>query len=141
MIKNALKECRLLDLPRHVSDRGSLTEVENDDSLPFAIRRVFYVYDVPGDAERGGHAHRHDLELIMAASGSFDGEICDGEETRVFTLRRPYQGLFVPAGLWLQMKNFSSGSIALVLVSEKYTEEDYIRNFEDYLTYLRHRNS
>jgi uncharacterized RmlC-like cupin family protein len=99
---------------------------------------VFYVYDVPADAERGAHAHRHDMELIMAASGSFDVEITDGEHTRTFTLRRPFQGLFVPPGLWLHMKNFSSGSIALVLVSAPYTEEDYIRNYADFQTYIRH---
>lgn len=133
-----IKRCRLIDLPRHESDRGMLTEVQNDGSLPFFVKRVFYVYDVPADAERGAHAHRRDMELIMAASGSFDVEITDGETTRTFTLRRPFQGLFVPSGLWLQMKNFSSGSIALVLVSDIYTEEDYIRNYTDFQTYIRH---
>ena len=132
-----LQQCRLIDLPRHTSDRGSLTEVQNDNTLPFAVRRVFYIYDVPGEAERGAHAHRRDEELIIAASGSFDVEIYDGSDRISFTLRRPYQGLYVPPGLWLQLKNFSSGSIALVLVSAPFTEHDYIRNIKDFHTYLR----
>ena len=137
-MRNDIEQCRLITLPRHESDRGVLTEVQNDGSFPFPVKRVFYVYDVPADAERGAHAHRHDMELIMAASGSFDVEITDGEHTRTFTLRRPFQGLFIPPGLWLHMKNFSSGSIALVLVSAPYTEEDYIRNYADFQTYIRH---
>ena len=120
-MRNDIEQCRLITLPRHESDRGVLTEVQNDGSLPFTVKRVFYVYDVPADAERGAHAHRH-----------------DSEHTRTFTLRRPFQGLFVPPGLWLHMKNFSSGSIALVLVSAPYTEEDYIRNYADFQTYIRH---
>ncbi|MGM9821822.1 MAG: sugar 3,4-ketoisomerase [Muribaculaceae bacterium] len=140
MMLNSVHDCRLIDLPRHESERGSLTEVQNDNTLPFAIRRVFYIYDVPGDAERGAHAHKQDHELIMAASGSFDIEVYDGRERRSFTLRRPYQGLYVPPGLWLQMKNFSSGSIALVLVSAPYTEEDYIREIDGYYAYLQQQN-
>lgn len=130
-----IDQCRLMRLPRHVSDRGSLTEVQNDASFPFAVKRVFYIYDVPGGVERGGHAHRHDLECVIAVSGSFDIEITNGRDTKMFTLRRPYEALFVPSGLWLQMKNFSSGSICLVLDSDVYNEDDYIRDYADFLKF------
>lgn len=136
---DSLDRCRLISLPRHVSERGALTEVQNDPALPFRVRRVFYIYDVPGGAERGGHAHRRDHELVIAASGSFDVEISNGRHSRTFTLRRPHEALYVAPGHWLQMKNFSSGSIGLVLDSDPYTEEDYIRDYDEYLKFTRNK--
>lgn len=133
MSTSPLQECRIIDLPRHGSERGSLTELQNDNRLPFAIRRVFYIYDVPGDVERGAHAHSEQSELIVAASGSFDVVLSDGAETRTFTLRRPYKGLYVPPGVWLQMRNFSSGVAVLVMGSDKFNEDDNIRDYDQYL--------
>lgn len=139
---STIDRCRIVILPRHISDRGSLTEVQNDSTLPFEVRRVFYIYDVPSGAERGGHAHRHDHELVIAVSGSFEVEISDGYQKRTFTLCRPYEALYVAPGNWLQMKDFSAGSIGLVLDSDPYAEEDYIRDYDQYVSYIHtHRDA
>lgn len=129
-IKSRLADCRIVELPRHVHPNGSLTEVENTADALFDIKRVFYLYDVPGDAERGGHSHHQALELIVAAAGSFDVTLTDGHDTRTFTLNRPYRALYIPAGIWRSLDNFSSGSVCLVLTSETYSEADYVRDFE-----------
>ncbi len=130
--RSSLDRCRIIDLPRHRHPNGSLTVVENDGSMPFAIRRVFYLYDVPGDSERGGHSHHKAQELIVAVSGSFDITLSDGHRTKVFTLKRPYQALYIEAGIWRSLDNFSSGSVSLVLTSEKYDEADYVRDFQEF---------
>lgn len=125
-----LEQCRVVELPRHRHPNGSLTEVENIPGALFDIRRVFYLYDVPGDAERGGHSHHKARELIVAASGSFDVTLTDGHDTRTFSLNRPYRGLYIPAGIWRSLDNFSSGSVCLVLTSELFAETDYVRDYE-----------
>lgn len=131
---SSLDRCGIIELPRHRHPNGSLTVVENDPQARFDVRRVFYLYDVPGDSERGGHSHYRAEELIVAAGGSFDVTLTDGHRTRVFTLNRPYQALYIEAGIWRSLGNFSSGSVSLVLTSERFDEADYVR---DYNTFLR----
>lgn len=125
-----LDDCRIVELPRHRHRNGSLSVVENDAGTPFPVRRVFYLYDVPGDSERGGHSHHTAQEFIIAASGSFDVTLTDGQDTRKFSLNRPYRALYIPAGIWRNIDNFSSGSVCLVLTSELYDEADYVRDYE-----------
>ncbi|MBD5214388.1 MAG: WxcM-like domain-containing protein [Bacteroidales bacterium] len=136
---SSLDHCRIISLPRHRHPNGSLTVVENDDSIPFAIKRVFYLYDVPGDSERGGHSHHKAQELIVAVSGSFDITLTDGHRTEVFTLKRPYEALYIEAGIWRSLNNFSSGSVSLVLTSEKYDEADYVRDFNEFQRLTAHK--
>lgn len=124
-----LEDCRIIELPRHRHANGSLSVIDNSDSL-FPVRRVFYLYDVPGDSSRGGHSHRQAQEIITAASGSFDVTLTDGHDTRTFSLNRPYRGLYIPAGIWRNLDNFSSGAVSLVLTSELYSENDYVRDYE-----------
>lgn len=126
-------DCRFIDLPRHADPNGSLTVVENIGGYPFHVKRVFYLYDVPADAERGGHSHHKAQELMIALSGSFDVTLSDGHIARTFTLNRPYRALYIPAGIWRTIGNFSSGSICLVLTSEKYSEADYVRDHDRFL--------
>lgn len=124
-------DCRILTLPRHRHPEGSLSVVDNSDAL-FAVKRVFYLYDVPGDSERGGHSHYRAEELIIAVSGAFDVTVTDGHATRTYTLNRPYQALYIPTGIWRSLNNFSSGSVCLVLTSEPFAEEDYQRSFSTF---------
>lgn len=128
---SSVDDCRIIELPRHRHPNGSLTEVDNIDA-PFPVARVFYFYDVPADAERGFHSHHTLKEMLVAVSGSFDVSISDGHETRRFTLNRPYRGLYVPAGLWINMDNFSSGSVGLVLTSQPFSEDDYCRDYQTF---------
>lgn len=125
-----LSDCKIIDLPRHRHPNGSLTVVDNTDGAPFDVRRVFYLYDVPGDSSRGGHSHHLAQEIIVAASGSFDVTLSDGHDTATFSLNRPYRGLRIPAGIWRNLDNFSSGAVTLVLTSERYSEADYVRDYE-----------
>ena len=127
-----LSDCKVIELPRHRHENGSLSVVENSHEFPFEIKRVFYLYDVPGDSERGGHSHHEGEELIIAASGSFDVTLTDGHSSHTFNLNRPYRALYLPAGVWRSIDNFSSGSVCLVLTSEKYSEADYVRDFEEF---------
>lgn len=125
---------RLIELPRIYDPRGNLTFVQNADGrIPFDIKRVFWTYDVPADAVRGSHAHYKCCEFLVALSGSFDVKLFDGVETRVFTLNRPYVGLYIPAGQWRTLENFSSGCICVAMASDIYEEEDYIREYDDFL--------
>ena len=128
-------DCTILEFDKHSSDKGNLTAIENNISIPFDVKRIYYLYDVPGGEERGGHAHKELKQLIVAASGSFDVVLSDGKVKRTITLNRPYQGLLVVPGLWRELNNFSSGSVCLVLASEKYNEKDYIRSYDEYLKY------
>lgn len=130
--RSLLSDCRIVDLPRHIHTNGSLTEVENNGDYPFSIRRVFYLYDVPGDSERGGHSHYRAQEFIVAVSGAFDVTLTDGHSTRTFTLNRPYRALYIPAGIWRGLDNFSSGSVCLVLTSLEFDEDDYCRDFDTF---------
>ena len=122
-----LNRCQLIDLPKIADQRGNLTFVEGGHHIPFDIARVYYLYDVPGGAERGGHAHRELNQLIVAMSGSFDVVLDDGLEKRRIHLNRSYQGLLVVPMLWRELDNFSSGSVCMVLASNKYDETDYYR--------------
>jgi oxalate decarboxylase/phosphoglucose isomerase-like protein (cupin superfamily) len=137
MIHTTVFDCTLLELPKNHSEKGNITAVNNDLEVPFEIQRVYYLYDVPGGEARGGHAHRDLQQLIVAASGSFDLTVDDGKVKRTFQLNRPYQGIYVPTGLWRELNNFSSGSICLVLASIPYSETDYIRDYLEFLNFKR----
>lgn len=129
-----IDECKILELPKISDPRGNLTFVEGGTHVPFEIRRVYYLYDVPGGSERGGHAHKALSQLIVAMSGSFDVTLNDGRsETRRFHLNRSYFGLFVCPMIWRELDNFSSGSVCMVLASNIYDERDYYRDFNDFL--------
>lgn len=134
MKSSTVYDCSIIELDKHHHDRGSITAVENGISVPFSIKRVYYLYDVPGGESRGGHAHKALYQLIVAASGSFSVTLDDGKVKRTFLLNRPYQALMVVPGIWRTLDDFSSGSVCLVLASECYTEDDYIRDYNDFLT-------
>jgi hypothetical protein len=130
MMGKTISDCRLIEFDLHHSDRkGNLSIAENGANIPFDVKRVYYLYDVPGGASRGGHAHKALYQLIVAVSGSFSVTLDDGNTKRTFTLNRPYQGLLVVPGIWRDINDFSSGSVCLVLASEKYDESDYIRDY------------
>ena len=130
MAKYSVFDCSMVELDKHHSDRkGNLTVVQNGETLPFDVKRVYYLYDVPGGESRGAHAHRDLEQLIIAASGSFTVTLDDGKCKRSFMLNRPYQGLYVKPGLWRDLVDFSSGAVAMVLASEVYQKEDYIRDY------------
>lgn len=137
MNKSTVYDCTSIELPINHRQKGNLTVVENGITVPFDVKRCYYLYDVPGGESRGGHAHKALKQLIIAASGSFDVVLDDGQGKRTFTLNRPYQGLLVVPGIWRELNNFSSGSVCLVLASECYTEDDYIRNYNDFLGWKR----
>jgi len=128
-----LEDCRIIELPKISNPQGNLTFVESDNHIPFDINRVYYVYDVPGGAERGGHAHKELHQLIIAMSGSFDITLDDGKNKKKFHLARSYYGLYVCPMIWREMDNFSSNSVLMVLASNKYTEEDYYRNYDEFM--------
>lgn len=125
----------LIDLPKIVDNRGNLSFIEEENHIPFKIERAFWIYDVPGGQIRGGHGYKVQQELIVALSGSFDVEVDDGKTRQIFSLRRSYYGLYIPAGLWRQMQNFSTNSLAMVLSSTHYIGSDYIRDYNDFLKY------
>lgn len=125
----------IIKLPKILDDRGNLSFFENNDQIPFEIKRTYWIYDVPGGYERGGHAFKKQEEVIIALSGSFDVVISDGITRQIFSLNRSYYGLFVPVGFWRQMENFSTNSLALVVSSTEYEEADYIRDFDQYLKF------
>ena len=138
MEKYNVFDCTMVELDRHHSDRkGNLSVVENGVTLPFDVKRVYYIYDVPGGENRGAHAHRELEQLIVAASGSFTVTLDDGIHKRSVFLNRPYQGLYVKPGLWRDLTDFSSGAVAMVLASEIYKKEDYIRDYNDFLDYKK----
>jgi dTDP-4-dehydrorhamnose 3,5-epimerase-like enzyme len=125
-----LDKVKIIDFPQVVETRGNLSFIEGNKHIPFPIKRVYYLYDVPSGATRGGHAHKKLFELIIALSGSFDVVLDDGKEKKLFFLNRPHYGLYVPPGLWREIENFSSNSVALALTSDFYIEEDYVRDYE-----------
>ena len=125
--------CKTVNLPKISDPRGNLTFIEGGSHIPFDIKRVYYLYDVPGGAERGGHAHKELHQLIIAMSGSFDVVLDDGNQKKRFHLNRSYSGLYVCPMIWRELDNFSSGSVCMVLASNYYDEADYYRNFEDFL--------
>jgi WxcM-like, C-terminal len=133
----AVHRCRLIDLPKITDSRGNLTFIECGRHVPFEIKRVYYLYDVPGGAERGGHAHKELQQLIIAMSGSFDVVVDDGRQRKRFHLNRSYYGLYVCPLIWRELDNFSSGSVCLVLASTFYEEADYFRNYEEFREAVR----
>jgi len=131
-----VSDCSIIELDKHHSDRkGNLTVVENGITLPFDVKRVYYLYDVPGGESRGSHAHKELEQLVVAASGSFRVTLDDGKNKRTFFLNRPYQGLFIKPGLWRDLDDFSSGAVCMVLASDVYRAEDYIRDYQEFLRY------
>lgn len=132
-----IKDCRIIDLRKIHDSRGNLTPIEGGIDIPFDIKRVYYLYDVPGGESRGGHAHKALHQLIVAVSGSFSVTLDDGKTKKTFILNRPYQGLLVVPGIWRTLDDFSSGAVCMVLASEVYQKEDYIR---DYNSFLKFRN-
>lgn len=130
-----LADCKLITLPKEEDPRGSLTYIYENVQVPFDIRRVFYIYDVPSGKDRGAHAHRECWQFIIAASGALEVYLNDGVEEKVVTLNRPYQGLLVPPSIWAHEQEFTTGALCLVLASHDYRAEDYIRDFETFLQY------
>jgi hypothetical protein len=125
-------DCSIIHFPKIQNRAGNITPIQNNIEAPFAIKRVYYLYDVPGGESRGAHAHKELEQLIIAASGSFDVTIDDGKNKKTFSLNRPYFGLHLKPGMWRELSNFSSGSICLVLASLLYAESDYIRDYEEF---------
>jgi hypothetical protein len=132
---NTVFDCSVIDVSKINTETGNITVVENGNNIPFEVKRVYYLYDIPGGEARGGHAHYELQQYIVAASGSFDVILDDGKNRRTVTLSRPNIALHIVPGLWRELDNFSSGSISLVLASQTYDEKDYIRDYKKYLKY------
>ncbi len=128
---------KLINLPKILDDRGNLSVIEEANNIPFKIRRVYWIYDVPGGAFRGSHAFKETEELIVALSGSFDVILHDGKEEKKFSLNRSYYGLYVPNLTWRRLENFSTNSLALIVASKHYNENEYIRDFDKYLAFVK----
>ncbi|MBO4657581.1 MAG: WxcM-like domain-containing protein [Bacteroidales bacterium] len=133
-----LSDCRVIELERHHGERrGDISVFQNDGSFPFEVKRVYYLYDVPGGASRGAHAHKALYQLIIAVSGSFNVTLDDGDRKQSFFLNRPYLGLLVYPGIWRELDDFSSGAVCMVLASDVYSKEDYIRDYQEFLLYKK----
>lgn len=133
--KTIIDDCRLIDLSKIHDVRGNLTPIESGGDIPFDIKRIYYLYDVPSGESRGAHAHKELQQLIIAANGSFTITLDDGKNKKSFTLNRPYQGLLIVPGIWRDLDNFSSGAVLLCLASEHYMATDYIRDYDKFLLY------
>ena len=131
-----IEHCKIVDLPKIEDQRGNLTFIEGGAHIPFDIKRVYYLYDVPGGSERGGHAHKELSQLIIAMAGSFDVIIDDGKAKKRYHLNRSYYGLYICPMIWRELDNFSSGSVCMVLASNRYDESDYYRDYQQYLVAL-----
>ena len=129
---STIQNCKIVFIPKIVDPRGNLSVIEND-VIPFKIKRVYYLYDVPSGAERGGHSHIEQQEFLIALSGSFDVILNDGNLQKTVTLNKPFEGLLITNGIWRELKNFSSGAVCLVIASNVFEEEDYIREFKEFL--------
>lgn len=132
-----ISEVKVIELPKFLDDRGNLSFAENNNQIPFEIKRTYWLYDVPGGIARGGHAEKNNEELIVAISGSFEIYVDDGKESKTFTLNRSYYGLYIPKGLWREIKEFSSNAVALEFGSIHYDVDDYIRDYDEFLKYSR----
>lgn len=137
----SIEQCRVIELPKISDPRGNLTFVEGGNHVPFDIRRVYYLYDVPGGATRAAHGHRALHQFMIAMSGSFDVLLDDGHAKRKFHLNRSYYGLYIPPMIWRDLDNFSSGSVCMVLASERYDEADYFRDYGQFMEAVRHRTT
>ena len=135
-----MKKPELIDLPKIIDKRGNLSFIEGENQIPFKICRTYWIYDVPGGEVRGGHAYRENEEFVTALSGSFDVILDSGEEKKTFQLNRSYYGLYIPRMYWREMSNFSTNSLALILSSTGYNEDDYICNYEEFLTQKKERS-
>lgn len=135
MKNSTVYNCTIIEIDKHHHAKGNISVIENNTTIPFDVKRVYYLYDVPGGESRGGHAHKELYQLIIAASGSFNVTIDDGNVKRTFYLNRPCQGLLLVPGIWRELDNFSSGSVCLVFASMKYDENDYIRDYDEFLNY------
>lgn len=131
-----MKQAKLIELPKISDPRGNLSVIEELKDIPFKIARSYWIYDVPGGEHRGGHAYKENEEFIVALSGSFDAILDDGHQRKTFHLNRSYYGLYVPKGFWREMENFSTNSLALVLSSTKFDDNDYIRDYKDFLNFV-----
>ena len=136
-MKTTVDDCRIIELGKHHGATGNITVVENGKVIDFDIKRVFYIYDIPGGVTRGAHAHKTLRELIVAAPGSFEVRVFDGEREKVFLLNHPSKALYLPCGVWEELRNFSSGSVALVLASTPHMPEDYFRDIDEFLKYRK----
>lgn len=134
--RTKLEDCFLIDLPKIQNPAGSITPVTNAETIPFSVKRIFYLYDIPGGESRGAHAHKECHQLLVAASGSFSVQVDNGLEKRVFTLKQPYTALYIPPQIWAAEVDFSSGAICLVLASHQYDENDYIRDYVEFKKYI-----
>lgn len=135
MKQTRVHNCSIIELPKNHQINGNITSVNNTEEIPFEVKRVYYLYDIPGGESRGGHAHKALHQYITAVSGSFDLVVDDGSIKKTYTLNRPYLGVLIPSGLWRELVNFSSGAVCLVLASHEYDESDYIRNYEEFKRY------
>lgn len=132
-----ISDAVIVQLSKIADPRGNLSVIEELKDIPFKIERTYWIYDVPGGEKRGGHAYKENQEFIVALSGSFDVVLDDGKDKKVFLLNRSYNGLYVPKGMWREMENFSTNSLALILSSTKYDKDDYIRNYDEFLQYTK----
>ena len=137
MKETTIKDCQIIDLRKIHDVRGNLTPIESGVDVPFEIKRVFYQYDVPGGESRGAHAHINDQQFLIAVSGAFEVLVDDGQNSKVFTLNRPYYGLLIPPGIWSAEQEFSSGSVCLVLTDKGFDAADYIRDYNEFLEYKK----
>ncbi|WP_316817972.1 FdtA/QdtA family cupin domain-containing protein [Pedobacter nyackensis] len=135
-MRTLVYDCSVFELPRIMNRAGNITPVHNNVEIPFAVKRVFYLYDIPGGESRGAHAHKECHQFLIAASGSFEVLLDDGKTKRLVQLNRPYVGLHIPPGIWASEINFSSGSICLVFASHTYNEADYLRDYNDFKQYI-----
>lgn len=133
MTSTSIYDCSVIELDKHHHVKGNITVVESGQTVPFDIKRAYYLYDVPGGESRGGHAHKELYQLLVAASGSFNVTLSDGNVKRTIFLNRPYQALLIVPGIWRELDDFSSGSVCLVLASHLYDETDYIRDYDHFL--------
>lgn len=141
LVDNSIHNCKLINLSKIHNDAGNITVVENDINIPFKVKRIYYLYDVPSGEKRGGHAHFELEQFIIAASGSFDVILDDGKNRKRVTLNRPNLALHIVPGLWRELDNFSSGSISMVLASHKYDENDYVRKYSNFKKLKKHDSS
>lgn len=129
----SINKCEIIELPKIQDPRGNLSFIEEERHFPFEIKRTYWIYDVPGGQIRGGHAFKKQHEMIVALSGSFDVMVDDGNNRTVYSLNRSYYGLYIPSGIWRQMQNFSTNSLAMVLSSTEYSKDDYVRDYNDFV--------